>query len=655
MRPIKLLLIILSFSLSSIYAFVHASGDSIVDADGNVVLQKGMGLGGWLLPEGYMLQVPGFGSPTAIREMIVDLVGEAVADTFYQRYHDNYVTREDILQLGEWGFDHIRMPFHYKMFSPYRGVWDEWGFAVTDSLLDWCEAAGMHLVLDMHGAPGGQNHGPISDSDGTARLWLADSNKAHAIEIWGELASRYANDTRIGGYDLLNEPVLPQGVGANELRALYMNMTQVIRAVDQNHIIFIEGNWYASDFTGLTPPWELNMAYSFHKYWSVNNQGSIQSYINMRNAYNVPLWMSESGENSNPWFYDCIQLLENNDIGWCWWTHKKVSTITSPYSAPMPPEFQELIDYWNGSAPRPSAAEATVAIMALAENLRTENCVYRPGVIPSMFDPNYGSSHWPVKELNIPGEIWVADYDIGDEGVAYADEDFEHDDFNDYHPWNTGYQYRNDGVDLQISDNGVPNLGWTEDGEWLKYTVQVNNSGLYSLLLEVASPSEGGIIRLYADEQLLTTITPIPSTGSWWDWDIVTAENLELLAGTHVLTLEIVQAGFNLRSMEFVLDSAYAGGSIPLGFELGASYPNPFNPLVTIPLEIHGDDKVSLRIMDISGRIIHNFEPIGEGPGSYLVSWDGRYPNGKPAPSGIYYYLADNGVEYWYSKMTLLK
>ena len=76
--------------------FLHVNNHDIVDGTGEPVLLRGFGLGGWLVPEGYMLNIPGFGSPTVIREMIVELVGESGANEFYQLYYENYVNREDI-------------------------------------------------------------------------------------------------------------------------------------------------------------------------------------------------------------------------------------------------------------------------------------------------------------------------------------------------------------------------------------------------------------------------------------------------------------------------------------------------------------------------------------------------------------------------------
>ena len=57
------------------------------------------------------------------------------------------------------------------------------------------------------------------------------------------------------------------------------------------------------------------MVYSPHKYWSENYPADIQWVIDIRNAWNVPLWFGESGENSNVWFRDAIRLIEDHDIG----------------------------------------------------------------------------------------------------------------------------------------------------------------------------------------------------------------------------------------------------------------------------------------------------------------------------------------------------
>ena len=53
--------------------FLQTDGRFIVDADGNTVLLRGFGLGGWLVQEGYMWNIHGFvGSPSNIESKIID-------------------------------------------------------------------------------------------------------------------------------------------------------------------------------------------------------------------------------------------------------------------------------------------------------------------------------------------------------------------------------------------------------------------------------------------------------------------------------------------------------------------------------------------------------------------------------------------------------
>ena len=79
--------------------------------------------------------------------------------------------------------------------------------------------------------------------------------------------------------------------------------------------------------------WDNNMVLSFHKYWNKNDQNSIQHILDFREQYQVPVWLGETGENSNVWFTEAIQLLESNNIGWSWWPLKKLG-INNPLQIP---------------------------------------------------------------------------------------------------------------------------------------------------------------------------------------------------------------------------------------------------------------------------------------------------------------------------------
>jgi hypothetical protein len=653
-RYVTVILIIL---ISPISAFLHTSGQEIVDSNGDPVLLRGMGLGGWLVPEGYMLHIPGYGSPSDIENKIETLLGADLTEEFWDLYHYNYVNQADIDLLAEWGFNSIRIPFHYKQFSPSPGEVNQFGYDIVDSLISWCAPHNMYIILDMHCAPGGQNGGNISDSDGIARLWLEQGYKDHTIEIWHSIAEYYADETLIGGYDLINEPVLPDGVSSTDLRQLYIDITNTIREVDTNHIIFIEGNWYATDFTSLTPPWDANMSYSFHKYWNDVTQGTIQYLISMSNTYNIPLWLGETGENSNHWYHKVVQLSESNNIGWCWWTHKKISTITSPLSAPISAQYQDVIDYWNGSAGQPSTEYAQAALFGMAISLAIENCESRPGVIPALMDPTYGESPVPVTAHSIPGTIAAVDYDIGARNVAYTDEDYMNTGNGGY---NWGWSYRNDGVDIEANgdENGLPyNVGWTAVGEWIGYTIEDVTAGTYDLLFRVSSNVGGGIFFLELNGTNLGVFS-VPNTGGWWAWETMTIPDVIIGNEPQYLKLMTVQEGYNIEGFTFseTADTGDDGSeeSIPKSFTLG-NYPNPFNSKTTIFYDVPLSTDVNLSIYDINGiqvkRLYSGLSSIGENK----FIWNGVNDLGMLVSSGVYLYRLESNDFVRTRKMVLIK
>ena len=364
--------------------FLKVDGKQIVNGSGDPVLLRGIGLGGWMLQEPYMLQLSEVaGTQTEIKSLITKLIGEDNCREFYSSYLNNMITERDIDSLKVWGFNSIRLPMHYNLFTlpvesePVAGqnTWLETGFELTDRLLGWCEKNRMYLILDLHAAPGGQgNDRPIADVDTLKpQLWESEENLQKTTALWKKLAEHYADKEWIGGYDLINETNYKME-GNEPLKKLFSEITREIRSVDKNHIIFIEGNQFANDYTGLTPPWDENMVYSFHKYWNPTTQETIQSYVDMREKYNVPLWMGESGENTNEWFKDAVNLFESNNIGWAWWTIKKIGSQSGLMTIPEPSGYQDVINYWSGNGAEPSPEDAIETFMELAENVKIENC-----------------------------------------------------------------------------------------------------------------------------------------------------------------------------------------------------------------------------------------------------------------------------------------
>jgi endoglucanase len=375
--------------------FLKVQGKQIVNEKGQNVLLRGIGLGGWMLQEPYMFQLSDVaGTQTEIKAKISQLIGQKNCDEFYTRYLDNMITEKDIEALRKWGFNSIRLPMHFNLFTlpidkePVKGqnTWLETGFKLTDNLLSWCKKNNIYLILDLHATPGGQgNDKPIADIDTLKpRLWESEANQNKTIALWKKLAERYMDEEWIGGYDLINETNYKLE-GNESLKKLFIEITKEIRAVDRKHIIFIEGNQFANDYTGLTPPWDNNMVYSFHKYWNPTTVETIQKYLDMREKYNTPLWMGESGENNNEWFKAAVNLFETNNIGWSWWTIKKIGSESSLMTISKPAGYQKIIDYWAGKGQKPTPEEAKATFIELTENVKFEKCKINDGVLEALF------------------------------------------------------------------------------------------------------------------------------------------------------------------------------------------------------------------------------------------------------------------------------
>lgn len=392
MRLLKLIfsVLILGFTLfTQPKNFVRVEGKNFVDENGNKIFLKGINLGNWLNPEGYMFHLKDVNSYRLIDNLIKELVGPEEANKFWKSFRDNYITREDIEFIKKSGFNHIRVPFNYKLFlnEDNPEIYYEEGFKRLDDVIKWCKEFNLYVILDMHAAPGGQTGDNIDDSWGYPFLFENNLMQLATIDLWKKIAERYKDEKIILGYDLLNEPI-PHYLENKEelnklLEPLYKKIVSAIRSVDKNHIIFLGGAQWNTNFHVFTSPFDSNLAYTFHKYWMPTEQKEIQEYVDFRDKHNVPIWLGESGENDNEWIKSFRELLEKNEIGWCFWPYKKMESTRGVVSFKKTKEWDEIIKYAEGSRKnfeeirknKPSREIVIKALNDLIENIKFKNCV----------------------------------------------------------------------------------------------------------------------------------------------------------------------------------------------------------------------------------------------------------------------------------------
>lgn len=517
--------------------FLKTDGPRIVNEQGENVLLRGMGLGGWMLQEGYMLGLSGGGQQHVIRQKIADLIGEVETAKFYELWLANHTSRIDIDSLKAWGFNSVRLPMHYNLYTlpseqepiPGQHTWLSKGFELTDSLLAWCKANRMYLILDLHAAPGGQgNDVNISDRDPSKPfLWESQANQEKVIALWRKLAEKYAAEPWVAAYDILNEPNFgfedptndPNGIHEKKnepLRDLYIRITEAIREVDQNHIIVIEGNGWGNNYNGVLPLWDNNMVLSFHKYWNNNDDASISHMVEARAKNNAPIWLGETGENSNVWFTSCIDLLERNNIGWAMWPLKKLG-MNNPLEVKTNPEYAQLLDYWKNKGPRPDSITALRGVMQLASDLKLSSNTYHPDVIDAMMRQPHSNETKPFKRHQVGLPIAAADYDLGRIGRAYYDLDSaNYRVVQGQQGGNKGRTYRNDGVDLTLVGGQVI-VNNIEPGEWLQYTINIPRRRIYSLALKIKGGYPADFVAVSTNGRMRNKImlADYPDRSNW--------------------------------------------------------------------------------------------------------------------------------------------
>ena len=466
--------------------FLKAQGQKIVNGTREEILLAGWGLGNWLLCEGYMwlaFDNRAFDRPRNIEETVRDIAGSVYAEHFWKEFRKRYITREDILRMAALGYNSVRIPINWRILmedEPGELIFKEDGFHLLEDCVNWCEEAGIYAILDMHGAPGGQTGDNIDDSrDNLPRLLTDQDYWDKGIALWEELARRYKGRWIVGAYDLLNEPIRTVRYDYPDidyalpaLIRFYEEAVSAIRKIDPDHLLSIEGHHWATDPALFFKKYDDNMLIHFHRYGCPPDISAFQTFAALREKFDVPLWLGETGENKNEWYAALYPLAFSLDIGVNVWPWKKMQCTSSPYSVKKPEHWDVLLAYTKGGE-KPSKTESVAMLDEYLENMKLENCVENLEVTNAVF-------RCP------PCSLRATDFDqLPGKGVSFSGGREE--------PCLFGYQ-RDSGMAIRVEKG--KELAWeTGWDRWGIYTLQLASGefAVYSLYRIEA----GSVLRLF--------------------------------------------------------------------------------------------------------------------------------------------------------------
>jgi endoglucanase len=539
--------------LNNVKGFLKAEGRRLINGDGGELLLRGVGLGSFLLPEGYMWCFPDMGDrPRRIEDMIVELIGEKKAKQFWETYYECYISEEDIIQISKEGFNSIRVPINSRFIlkDDETASFNEENLQLLDRVIDWCRSNGLYVILDLHGAPGGQTGTNIDDSENNKpELFIYEKNKQLTIDIWRMLAKRYKDEWIVAGYDLLNEPLPEWFSEYNEsVMPLYEEIVKAIREEDTNHIIILEGVHWATDWSIFTKKIDDNLMLQFHKYWNNPDTESIMDYLKKREELNVPIFMGEGGENNVSWYTGAFRLFEDHNISWNFWTWKKMSTTNSPCSINMPRNWQLLVSYLEGGA-KPSSEAAEEILWEYLNNISFENCKYYKEVVNSIFS-------------RVPVCIPSIFYGYHGRGKSYFT--------NKKSKHNIGFRI-NDGMDIKFIEGARTTINFEHSSgeglkddertciklsqnEWASYEFLVGkdlDDSSFTIVINMSAQDISGRISILIDDIIIGFIDAVGQ-----EWNVYyLKEECMLKYGTHRIIIKADKKTVLIEGINVILAS----------------------------------------------------------------------------------------------------
>lgn len=560
---------------------------------------------------------------------------------------------DDLLAIADMGMNVVRFYMNYRTFEeesdPY--VYKQTGWDWIDDNVEWAGEAGVYLILNMTVPQGGFQSG-----GGGLDLWEIPENQERFKALWMAIAARYANETVIAGYDLLNEPTTSQSI--EQWMELAQATIDSIRLVDQNHMIVHECLY------GVWGDWETDWNDPENCVFLVDDPNVLYDF-----HFYAPLdythWFEHEGLCSYP---DTGVIYLPADAEW------SGCTCGNPV---VPPGNSDWSLYAGDLFP----ANDTLLIAASPVFAGADNpgVVHFDDFVVRERDPAGGGAVDIMAVDIVSGAGWD-EWSLDGEGILEVDSSEGHNDqvslsvsgplqgagwagwgrlfpVKPFRSYSISGWMKGEGVgpgavnlmrlDFYRSPSGSPAM--RRDREYLEYEL----SRWSEYFTERGLPVNIG--EYGADNELFDGYG-----GLFWVEDAVDLmEGMDFHFTYHLYenlaTLPQLVEWFQDHAAQTGVEQV-EGGPAPRSVALHTNIPNPFNPVTTIRYDLPAPAPVYLAVYDVSGRLVQTLvdEP-GLAAGRHEITWEGRNSRGGEARSGAYFCRIKTGDKSLTRKMTLIR
>ena len=324
---------------------LHASGTSIVNANGTVVPLRGVNLGGLFVMEQWMSPLDSGKNPTDTYTVLQTLdtrFGVPTEQSLISAYQNSWIQAGDLDNIKNAGFNVIRVPVWWGQFYVLSDTsptgWRSDAFNYLDWLVSAAAARGIYVIIDMHGAVGFQSKSDSTGAYNVNQYWGSQSDQGSTEYMWWEIANHYAGNPNIAGFDLLNEP--DNAPSDAQAVSVQNDLYNSVRNADPNRMCIMEGTFDQWNWSMLPPPSQYgwtNVVYSMHEYAQGSNgnpptdaqvqagtANQVSDFIN-HSGYNVPGYIGEFNDYGylDAWS-NAVTSFNNAGLSWTMWSYKAI-------------------------------------------------------------------------------------------------------------------------------------------------------------------------------------------------------------------------------------------------------------------------------------------------------------------------------------------